>query len=94
MYAVIETGGKQYRVQKGERLRIEKLEAESGAKVSFPVLLVSDGSAVKVGAPHVAGAQVTATVHGDEMGEKLTDLMATLATPGLLSPGQDDDALF
>ena len=72
MYAVIETGGKQYRVQKGERLRIEKLEAESGTTVNFPVLLVSDGSAVKVGAPHVAGAQVTATVHGEELGEKLT----------------------
>jgi len=72
MYAVIETGGKQYRVQKGERLRIEKLEVESGTKVNFPVLLVSDGSQVKVGSPHVAGAAVTATVNGEEKGEKLT----------------------
>lgn len=72
MYAVIETGGKQYRVQKGERLRIEKLEAETGSKVNFPVLLVSDGSQVKVGKPHVAGAQVAATIHGEEQGEKLT----------------------
>ena len=72
MYAVIETGGKQYRVQKGERLRIEKLEVESGTTVNFPVLLVSDGSQVKVGSPHVAGAAVTATVNGEEKGEKLT----------------------
>lgn len=72
MYAVIETGGKQYRVQKGERLRIEKLEAESGTKVNFPVLLVSDGAQVKVGKPHVAGAEVVATIHGEELGEKLT----------------------
>ena len=72
MYAVIETGGKQYRVQKGERLRIEKLEAESGTKVNFPVLLIADGSSVQVGKPHIAGAQVTATVAGEEKGEKLT----------------------
>ena len=72
MYAVIETGGKQYRVQKGERLRIEKLEAESGAKVSFPVLLVADGTQVQVGKPHIAGAAVIGTVHGEEKGEKLT----------------------
>lgn len=71
MYAVIETGGKQYRVQKGERLRIEKLEAESGTQVSFPVLLLADGENVKVGKPTVAGATVTATVQGDEKGEKL-----------------------
>jgi large subunit ribosomal protein L21 len=72
MYAVIETGGKQYRVQKGERLRIEKLEAASGTKVNFPVLLVADGQTIKVGKPHVSGAAVTATVHGEEKGEKLT----------------------
>lgn len=71
MYAVIETGGKQYRVQKGERLRIEKLEAESGTQVSFPVLLLADGENVKVGKPTVAGATVTATVQGAEKGEKL-----------------------
>lgn len=71
MYAVIETGGKQYRVEKGERLRIEKLEAETGTQVSFPVLLLADGQNVKVGKPVVAGAQVTATVQGPEAGEKL-----------------------
>ena len=46
MYAVIETGGKQYRVQQGDSLRIEKLEAESGSKVNFSVLLVADGQNV------------------------------------------------
>lgn len=71
MYAVIETGGKQYRVQKGERLRIEKLEAENGTQVSFPVLLLADGQNIKVGKPVVAGATVTATVQGAEAGEKL-----------------------
>jgi large subunit ribosomal protein L21 len=71
MYAVIETGGKQYRVQKGERLRVEKLEAESGTQVSFPVLLLADGENVKVGKPTVAGATVTGTVQGAELGEKL-----------------------
>ena len=71
MYAVIETGGKQYRVEKGERLRIEKLEAETGTQVSFPVLLLADGQNVQVGKPVVAGAKVTATVQGPEAGEKL-----------------------
>lgn len=72
MYAVIETGGKQYRVQKGELLRVEKLAAEAGSKVSFPVLLISDGTSVKVGQPTVQGAEVQATVKGGEKGEKLT----------------------
>lgn len=72
MYAVIETGGKQYRVQKGELLRVEKLAAEAGSKLSFPVLLISDGTSVKVGAPTVQGAEVQATVKGNEKGEKLT----------------------
>mgnify|MGYP000914765075 CR=1 FL=1 len=72
MYAVIETGGKQYRVQPGEQIRVERLPAESGAQVTFPPLLVADGAAVRVGTPVVAGAQVTAEVIGEEKGEKLT----------------------
>ena len=71
MYAVIETGGKQYRVQPGERLRVEKIGAEPGAKVTFPVLLLADGSSVRVGTPTVGTAQVTAEVLGEEKGEKL-----------------------
>lgn len=71
MYAVIEAGGKQYRVEKGERLRVEKIGAEEGAKVAFPVLLIADGEKVKVGQPRVAGAEVTGVVKAHEKGEKL-----------------------
>jgi large subunit ribosomal protein L21 len=71
MYAVIETGGKQYRVQKGDLVRVEKLTAASGDKITFPVLLVADGTNVKVGKPTVASAAVVATVQGNEKGKKL-----------------------
>jgi large subunit ribosomal protein L21 len=67
MYAVIQTGGKQYRVSEGDTLKIEKLEAEEGANVDFDrVLMVADGDAVSVGAPFIEGGKVTATVksHG------------------------------
>ena len=69
MYAVVETGGKQYRVAVGDVLRVEKLDAEAGASVNFDqVLMVADGSNLRIGAPNVAGAAVTATVksHGRE----------------------------
>lgn len=72
MYAVIEAGGKQYRVAKGESVLVEKIAAEAGAKVTFPVLLVGDGEQVKVGKPRVAGASVSGVVKGHELGEKLT----------------------
>jgi large subunit ribosomal protein L21 len=63
MYAVFRTGGKQYRASKGERLKLEKIDAEEGATVSFDeVLLVGEGSDVKVGKPLVAGMAVDATV--------------------------------
>jgi len=67
MYAVIKTGGKQYRVSEGQTLKVEKLAAEVGASVDFDkVLMVSDGDDVKVGVPYVEGGKVTATVkaHG------------------------------
>ena len=67
MYAIIVTGGKQYRVMKDEVLRVEKLDAEAGANVEInEVLLVGNGDSVTVGTPTVAGAKVTATVksHG------------------------------
>ena len=67
MYAVIVSGGKQHRVQEGETLKLEKLEIETGGTVEFDrVLLVADGDNVKVGAPVVDGAKVTAEVvdHG------------------------------
>ena len=63
MYAVIETGGKQHRVQVGEVVKVELLGAGEGEKVVFDrVLMVGDGSTVKVGAPTVAGAEVRGTV--------------------------------
>jgi len=63
MYAVIESGGKQHRVQEGEVLKLEKLEAATGDTVSFDkVLLVGEGAEVKVGSPYVAGSSVTAEV--------------------------------
>ncbi len=58
MYAVIRTGGKQYRVAKGDRLKVEKLAGEVGGKVSFDVLLVGGDGEAKVGKPTVAGAAV------------------------------------
>ena len=72
MYAIIKTGGKQYRVQAGEQLRVEVLAEEVGAKVSFgEVLLVGAGESVKLGAPLVSGAKVNATVVAHGRGEKV-----------------------
>lgn len=63
MYAVIKTGGKQYRVNEGETLRVEKIEAEQGTSLNFgEVLMISDGEQTTVGTPHVEGGKVTATV--------------------------------
>jgi large subunit ribosomal protein L21 len=65
MYAVIESGGKQYRVEEGATLKVESLEAEPGASVTLDrVLLVAQGAQVTVGVPLVAGASVQATVMG------------------------------
>ncbi|PKM30513.1 MAG: 50S ribosomal protein L21 [Gammaproteobacteria bacterium HGW-Gammaproteobacteria-11] len=67
MYAVIVTGGKQYKVAEGEYLRVEKLEAETGSSIDFDrVLLIGNGDDVKIGAPVVEGAKVTAEIssHG------------------------------
>ena len=71
MYAVIATGGKQYRVAEGDVVRIEKLTADVGAAVEFDkVLLVGSGSNLKVGAPLVAGSKVSGVVHKHGKGEK------------------------
>ena len=73
MYAVIATGGKQYRVEQGSVLRIEKLAAEPGAVVTVDqVLLVGSGESVKVGAPLVGGASVRATVEKHGQGDKVS----------------------
>src|ERR1700756_2252806 len=72
MYAVIKTGGKQYRVQPGDVLVVEKLDGQPGADVSFgEVLMLGDGDAVSVGAPTIAGASVTATFIETRKGEKV-----------------------
>ena len=71
MYAVVKTGGKQYRVQSGESVRVEALSAAVGAAVSFEeVLMVGEGESVRVGTPYVAGAKVNATVVSHGRGEK------------------------
>ena len=71
MYAVIATGGKQYRVEKDSLLKVEKLDAAAGSTVSFDkVLLIADGSNIKVGTPLLQGATVSATVESHGQGEK------------------------
>ena len=72
MYAVIKTGGKQYKVQKDEVLKIETLEVDSGDKITFDqVLMVADNGNVKVGKPYVDGATVAAEVVGHGRGKKI-----------------------
>ena len=67
MYAVVKTGGKQYRVSAGQKLKVEQIPAEVGAEITLDqILMVGEGESVKVGAPLVAGASVKCTVvsHG------------------------------
>jgi large subunit ribosomal protein L21 len=72
MYAVIKTGGKQYRVAQGDTLKVEKLEAGEGDSVEFDqVLMVGEGEDVKIGTPYVEGSRVTATVKGHGRGGKV-----------------------
>lgn len=72
MYAVIKTGGKQYRVSAGQSLRVEKLDAEAGTELTLSeVLLVGQGDELTVGAPLVSGAAVKATVLDQGRGEKI-----------------------
>jgi large subunit ribosomal protein L21 len=72
MYAVIKTGGKQYRVKAGDMLIVEKLDGEPGAKVAFDqVLMLGDGAGVTIGAPLVDGAVVNATLVETRKGEKI-----------------------
>ncbi|WP_455199454.1 50S ribosomal protein L21 [Kaarinaea lacus] len=72
MYAVIKTGGKQYKVSKGETLKVEKIAADEGAKVELDqVLMVVDGDDVKVGTPVLKGGKVTAKVKSHGRGNKI-----------------------
>ena len=73
MYAVIETGGKQYRVEPGDTVRVESLPGEMGDAVAFDrVLLISDDESVAVGRPIIEGARVTGEIVEHGLGEKLT----------------------
>lgn len=69
-FAVIQTGGKQYKVSPGEKLKVEKLDAKNGALVFDKVLLRSEGGRVEVGAPYVANAKVEVKLLRDGRGEK------------------------
>lgn len=72
MYAVVKTGGKQYRVRPGEMIRVERLAVEPGDAVDLDqVLLITDGADVRVGNPVVTGATVRARVIGHERGDKV-----------------------
>ena len=72
MYAVIETGGKQYRVAEGDKLRVEKLDAEAGSTIALDrVLMIADGGSVTVGKPFIEGTKVTAEVAGHGRADKV-----------------------
>ena len=72
MYAVIKTGGKQYKVAPGEKLRVEQIPADVGAEVILDqVLMIGEGESVRLGQPNVAGATVKATVVSHGRGEKI-----------------------
>lgn len=72
MYAVIMTGGKQYRVKEGQRLKVESLNLEEGQAVDFDnILMVANGDDIKVGAPYVSGAKVKASVVDNGRGKKV-----------------------
>ncbi len=72
MYAVIVTGGKQYRVAQGDTLRIEKLDVAEGDSIDFDkVLMVADGDDIKVGAPYLDGGKVSAQIKAHGRGKKV-----------------------
>ena len=72
MYAIIETGGKQYKVQNGDQVRVEKLNAEAGSTVVFDkVLAAGEGSDIKVGTPYLEGLTVEGTVVESGKGDKV-----------------------
>ena len=71
MYAIIETGGKQVRVEVGSKIYVEKLDAEVGSTVTLDKVLLLGDKAVKVGTPYVSGAKVTAKVEKQGKGKKI-----------------------
>lgn len=71
MYAVIETGGKQYKVENGDVVYVEKLNAEDGSTVDFNVVALGADDGIKVGTPYVDGAKVTGEVIKSDKGKKI-----------------------
>jgi large subunit ribosomal protein L21 len=72
MYAVIKTGGKQYRIKVGEKLKVEQLDAENGSELVIDqVLMVADGDKIAMGTPLVEGAKVSATILGQGRHDKI-----------------------
>ena len=72
MYAVIKTGGKQYRIQVGEKLKVEQLKVENGSELIIDqVLMVADGDKISMGTPLIKGATVSATVLGQGRHDKI-----------------------
>ncbi len=71
MYAVIKTGGKQYRVTEGDRIRVEKLDGDVGADVTFDEVLMLGGDKVAVGTPTVSGASVSAKIVAQDKAKKV-----------------------
>ena len=71
MYAIVEVGGRQYRVSPGDQVLVEKLAQPEGSSVELPVLLLSNADGITVGTPYVTGQTVTATIAGTVKGEKL-----------------------
>ena len=71
MYAVIQTGGKQYRVAEGDTIRVEKLSGDVGSKVEFDEVLMVGGEKVQVGRPHVGGAKVVAQIVAQDLAKKV-----------------------
>ena len=71
MYAVIKTGGKQYRVAQGDRIRVEKLPGDVGTSVAFDEILMIGGDKVAIGTPLVSGAKVTAEIVAQDRAKKI-----------------------
>ena len=71
MYAIFETGGKQYKVSVGEEIQVEKLEKQVGDKLTFKALLIADGGKIKAGTPYVEGSSVVAEVLAHGKGDKI-----------------------
>lgn len=71
MYAIVKTGGKQYKVEPGRFIDVEKLDAEIGTEVEFDALMIVDGDDIKIGDPTVAGVKVKGKVLGQDKAKKI-----------------------